>query len=227
VSPGLGVVASAKTVAASGSPVSVVQVKTTVFAASGPQTVTFTEPVVAGDKVAVTYFCHRASSVRSIASIVGMGGTWAVAYNPGTGHTMWLGTGVTATGAITITQNAAAPMTSRCYLIRGLTSNTVAGTWNNLNAGNPVNTGLLAGRGQICIHWIGGFDSTLGTLTFPAPVSPASGWVDEGVTQDGINGFGSAYRLPPEFPAVTNSTVADGTLGDTIQAFAVTIGAAA
>jgi hypothetical protein len=217
----LGIVASARADSELPSPVSVIQVKKTPLGANGPQTLTFTAPVLPGDKVAVLYVCHRATSVRVISTITGMGATWSGKYTPPLQGSMWLGTNVTSTGSILITQNAAAPMSAIAYLIRGLTADTVSATTSDLYLGEVKTTGLVAGLGQISLHWHFGFDATLGPRSF-IPGSPATNWNFETFQQDAVNAFGAAYRTPGA--TAMQSTISQGTLGDTGAAYCVTLG---
>lgn len=217
----LGILAGARAPSEAPSPVSVIQTRTTTLGANGPQTVNFSATVQPGDKVAVLYFCHRATSVRVISSISGMGATWTGKYTPAAQGSLWLGSGVTTNGNVTITQNAAASMTAVLYLIRGLTSETVTATSSNLNDGMPWTTGVVGGLGQIALHWVGGFDATLAPMSFAAK-NPLTNWNFETMQNNGTAAFCSAYRTPGA--TAMQSTEASAGIGDTVLAYAATLG---
>lgn len=209
-------------------PVSVIEEQFTTNFATGPQAVTFAQPVLSGDRVLVLYGCHRASSIRFISSISGMGGTWASLVTHIGQISAWLGTGVTAPGTVTITQNSAFSMTAHLYLIRGLTSSTVSSTTANLAGGTLEGPTVSAAFGQFVASWMCATDPTLANTTqFPGAHLPSTGWDDNAVIHNGVNAFGSAWRIPTEQPAVTHRSQAQIGSGDAGYIGTLALGTAA
>ncbi len=208
------------------SPVWVVETQRTVVGVTGPATLTFASTPQPGDVIAVQYACHRSSSVRILSTITGMGGTWSQAFNSGVGQSTWVGTGATAAGAITLTQNAAASMTAEARLIRGLTSSVASGVWADLTGGAASTLSRTAGRGQIVLGYFHGFDAALAPTTYPVSTVPTSGWVFTTQVDDGTLGWRSGLFIPGD-AAATRSVVADSTgSGDTVQHSLVVLGTA-
>jgi hypothetical protein len=212
-------------------PVTVVEVQHHTTVSNGPRTVTFASTPAAGDVVVVLYRCHKATSVRTVSSVSGMGATWALGSNlANLGQTsVWLGTGATTAGTVTITQNSADVMSVSAYLVRGLTApvNVVSQvSYVNANDGTPKTTSSIAALGQIVFSVMMGWDTTLNAFTFDG-TTPASGWVEQTEVNTGQYGIGAMYRIPTG-AGVAHETVLDsGGVGDTINATSFTLGTAA
>ena len=213
--------------AASGltSPITVVEEKFTTFAGTGPQSVTFATTPQPGDKVIVLYGSHRATSVRVISSIVGMGGVWSLLFTHTNQLSAWIGEDLTSSGVVTITQNSAAVMTAHLYLVRGLSSRFASGQYQNLGGGALMTAAADCGYGQIGLGWMLGFDATLGNITqFPGAKVPTSGWDVNDSGYNTTNAFGSAYRLPGEQPKTPHSVQSQIISGDSGSLIMMVVG---
>ena len=227
----LGVLASAR-VAGGGasSPITVVEEQFTTFNTSGPQTVTFSSTVQNGDKVLIVYGCHRSSSIRVISTVTGtLAATWSVLVAHTGPVSAWIGDDVSSNGTVIITQNSAALMTAHLYLIRGLTSRAVASQLQNLGgvaSGTLVTASVNATWGQIAVGWMSAFDgSGVSLLTpFPGTLVPASGWDLNGINNDAVSAFGSAWRTPTATVAATHSVQTQLASSDTGYLGALVLG---
>jgi hypothetical protein len=215
-------------------PVTVVEVQHQTTVANGPRSVTFATTPVAGDVVVVLYRCHKASSVRVVSTVSGMGASWALGANlwsttPNGTTSVWLGTGATTAGTVTVTQNSPDVMSLSAYLVRGLTApvNVVSNvSWVNANAGTPQTTSSSAALGQIVFSVLMAVDASLASFTFDG-TAPATGWVEQTEVNTGVYGIGAMYRIPTGAAVTHQTTTQSSTTGDTIGTSSFTLGTAA
>jgi hypothetical protein len=199
--------------------------------ANGPRGLAFATTPLPGDVVVVVYRCHLATGVRLAVSAAGMGAStaqWTGTVLADSGRmSVWTTTAATAAGTVTVTQNAAAPMTLTGYLIRNLTSAAIANiTYGNANPGTPTACTSLGAFGQVVVGAMMAFDATLGAFTYD-PTAPVAGWVQQPTITTATQGTGALYRIPTTgTPTAHTVTLDSSTVGDTINHVTFTVGAA-
>ena len=87
---------------------------------------------------------------------------------------MWVGTGATAAGNLTLAQSGSGNAFASLYLIRGLTANTVTAVAATATGTTLATVPQSAGNGQVVLA---GALSMAGTVTYPSATTPATGWV--------------------------------------------------
>jgi hypothetical protein len=175
-----------------------------------------------GDFVVLLY---RSYSGRVASSGSGLGGTWVNKYASGSIGSLWVASGATSKGTISITQNAAGIAQMTAYLVRGLPDGaTVSGQFaSGAGATEFGPTAITAGNEQIAFSWMVGLDATLGAITYPMTETPSGGWTYTTAISSATQYARSAYRIPTD--ATTNHRVTGiGATGDTKQIFQAVIG---
>jgi hypothetical protein len=174
-----------------------------------------------GDFVVVLY---RSYSGRLANSGSGIGATWANRYVTGSIGSLWIGSGATSKGVISITQNSAGIAQLTAYLVRGLANvtNVVGQIGTSSGALEFGPTAQSAGDGQIVFSWAVALDATLGTVTYPQTELPVGGWNYTTAISTSTQYARSAYRIPTG-TATNHRLTAIGATGDNKQVFQAVI----
>lgn len=149
---------------------------------------------LAGDVVVVVGQQLRGTP-RQFASVSGMGATWAFGYrSTDARHEFWIGTGATTSGLLTIGWSGSnSNYFFTAYLIRGLTTTTIAGVAAAVTGTSLTGTAQTATNGQIVLASGIGFSDA---STYPSAQSP-SGWTAQTVRSVAATGaVGTAHRIP-------------------------------
>lgn len=167
-----------------------------VLAGGTPAVVPMVRVPAVGDIVLAVAKSNRSSGGRTITGVTGMGATWALGYQ-GTRTGVWVGTGATTAGDVTITMSGTSGVAASVYTLRGVAT-TVTGAEvidASAPAGEEPGAALTAANGQFVI------DSSVATTSaitaFPSTALPTTGWDSEpnsSVIQ--TTNYGEKYRIP-------------------------------
>lgn len=207
------------------SPVSVVEFTQTTTNTGGSTIIgshgfALTATPLPGDVVVVVYKTTRVTAPRTVVSVVGAGATWAQAYTSGARTAVWVGTGATTAGGMTLTQSGPGNAFAGVYLIRGLTATTVAAVAATATGTTLATPPQSAGNGQIVLA---GALSMTGTVTYPSATTPTTGWTAGTVRGDTAASVSDAYRIPSTTESHTTSVTS--TTSDVQEVISVVVGA--
>jgi Concanavalin A-like lectin/glucanases superfamily/Putative peptidoglycan binding domain len=166
------------------------------FAASGPTVVpNLVRTPAVGDRVYALAKSARASGGRTITSVTGLGATWTLV-DQGSKAGLWVGTGATTAGAVTITMSGTGTVQGSVYLLRDMSASAVVEHVVNASVnGEVTGADLPAGNGQFVISTS---ISTVNAISdFPSVEVPATGWRTFTGSDNNVN-YGEFYRIPSE-----------------------------
>ena len=179
MSPGFGIVASSKQVAAGGPTVSVIESVARPFTSSGSDTVSITTTLLTTDRVVIIV---QKGTLTGTPSASGLGGTWNTDLfsTAAVDYYIFSTSGVTGTGTVTVSGLSTAPAAVTGLVLRASNGAAVVFLNGNMNSGAVAAAGTLAtssASNTAGALLIGSCRSDSGTLTFPdASSTPNSGF---------------------------------------------------